>query len=302
MKFNKISIFIALVTLLFANSISAESSNRFARENNNYSSLRIASASVAISQVLSAMGQELVARPTTRYPLPKEYQNLPEIGNSHAPDIEKILVTKTQLLIGDQLFKSSLEKTIAGHDIELFLVDTSSYDKFTQSIAALGKKIGKEKEATKIIKTINSPIKKYKGKKTNKTIAILFGASESNQLATENSYVGSLVKVLGGKNIVNSIAQKDKNILSKAENGYVNFNVEQILANQPDIIIRFGHGNVDAATKSFEKLFNENPAFKNLKATKNKKVYDLDSAIFGVSANLRISEALDQLGKIIYEK
>ena len=317
MKFKKIALSLTLISALLvgcgtsgknepastnAENTAESTDSTEANKNEQKENMKISVASVAISEVLAAMEQEVVGRPTTKLKLPEMYQNVAEIGSSHSPDFEKILAVGTELLIGDEMFKSKIEKTASEYNIDTFYVNTSTYQKFIESIEGLGKKINKEEEAKKVIQTINAPLEKYKDKSSDKTIAIIFGTSESNQLATDESYIGSLLKALGGKNIVNAIAEKNSNVLDKVENGYINLNIEQILQTPPDIIVRFGHGNVEEANKSFEKLFNENPAWKDLDAVKNNKVYDLDASVFGVSANLKIDKALEQLGEIIYEK
>ena len=312
MKFKKIVLSFTLVSALLVgcgsnNSQASTDANQPVTTEQNGEDVqmetpKISVSSVAISEVLAAMNQEIVGRPTTKLELPEQYVGVAEIGSSFSPDVEKILAVGTELLIADETFKDKIEKTAKEYNIDTFYVNTSTYEKFIDSIKQLGEKINKVDDANNIIEKIEAPIKKYEDKVTDKTVAIIFGTSESNQLATNESYIGSLLKALGGKNIVNEIAQKNSNALENVENGYINLNIEQILQSPPDIIVRFGHGNVEEANKSFEKLFNENPAWKNLEAIKNNKVYDLDASIFGVSANLKIDKALEQLGEILYEK
>ncbi len=338
MKLKKIILSLTLISSLLVGcdsnsdqkSIDTNQSNKIEQTSKDaqMQNLKISVASVAISEVLDAMNQEIVGRPTTKLNLPEKYVNVEEIGSSFSPDFEKILAVGTELLIADETFKNKIEKTANTYNINTFYVNTSTYKNFIDSIKTLGEKINKIQEANDVIKKIQEPIDKYKDKTTDKKVAIIFGTSESNMLATDESYVGSLIKALGGKNIVNEIIEKNKNILENSENGYINLNLEQVIENQPDIIIRFGHNNIEEYNKSFDKLFNENPAWKNLNAIKNNKIYNksfdklfnenpawknlnaiknnkiynLDSSIFGVSANLKIDIALKQLGEILYEK
>lgn len=53
-------------------------------------------------------------------------------------------------------------------------------------------------------------------------------------VATENSYVGNLVKLAGGNNVYGSDYKGD-------ENGFVNINPEDIVSRNPNRIMVFAH-------------------------------------------------------------
>lgn len=302
MSFKKVSSIILTVFLLVGCSSTEQtykdnattSSNVGVNEEQN--EIKISVASVSISHVLSEMNQKIVGRPTTKLELPNEYVDIPEIGSSFSPDFEKVLSVGTELLIGDYLFKDKIEDSAKQYGIDTFYIDTSTYDKFLHDIEELGKKINKEEQANKLVQRFREPINNLSGVSEDLKVAIIFGTSESNMLATEDSYVGSLVKALGLKNIANEIMESNSDI--QAVNNYVNLNLEQLLVNQPDVILTFGHGNIEEANKSLEKLFEENPAWRNLDAIKNNKIYNLDSNLFGTSANIYIDQALTKLGEI----
>lgn len=266
----------------------------------NDENIKISVASVAISQILAEMDQEIVGRPTTKLALPERYLEVEEIGSSFSPDFEKVLAVGTELLIGDSLFKEKIDATAKQYGIDTFYIDTSTYESFLFGIDELGRKIGKEEEATNIIARFQEPLNNLKDINKDLKVAIIFGTSESNMLATEDTYVGSLIKALGLKNVVTEITGSTSlsSEVHETNSSYVNLNLEQLLQNQPDVILRFGHGNIEEANRAFEKLFNENPAWKNLEAVKNGKIYDLDPNIFGSSANNHVDEALMQLGEI----
>lgn len=266
----------------------------------NDENIKISVASVAISQILADMDQEIVGRPTTKLALPERYLEVEEIGSSFSPDFEKVLAVGTELLIGDSLFKEKIDATAKQYGIDTFYIDTSTYESFLFGIDELGRKIGKEEEATNIIARFQEPLNNLKNINKDLKVAIIFGTSESNMLATEDTYVGSLIKALGLKNVVTEITGSTSlsSEVNATNSSYVNLNLEQLLQNQPDVILRFGHGNIEEADRAFEKLFNENPAWKNLEAVKNGKIYDLDPNIFGSSANNHVDEALMQLGEI----
>ncbi|MDE6357126.1 MAG: ABC transporter substrate-binding protein [Eubacteriales bacterium] len=262
---------------------------------------KISVASVAISQILEEMGVDIVGRPTTKLTLPERYESVAEIGSSFSPDFEKVLAVGTELLIGDSMFKDKIEKSAQEYGIETFYVNTSTYNDFLISIEELGEKINKQAEATDIIERFTQPLDTSEINKDLK-VAIIMGSTESNMLATEKTYIGSLVEALGVKNIATEIINSGNNPLEVDSNGYINLNIEQLIENQPDIILAFGHGNIEEATKVFEKLFKENPVWANLDAVKNNKMHYLDSSIFGTSANNLVDKALIELGEILNEK
>ena len=111
-------------------------------------------------------------------------------------------------------------------------------------------------------------------------------------LATDKSYVGDLLDTIGVKNVTDDVESVDS--------AYLNFSMEQILKMNPDYILRLSHGDLETSKKAFDDAFSKDPAWKSLDATKNGNVVDLDPTIFGVSANLKVTEAIKQLGNIVY--
>lgn len=257
--------------------------------------LRIVAATVAATQVLGELDAELVGVPTTKSTLPKKYEGATQVGQSMNPDLEIVVSLDPDVFIVDNMFKENIEKSMGAYDINTFYFDTSSYEGFIESIDALGEEIHKTDEAKKLIdelKTVEEGIKvKAQGEKP--TVAVLFGGGENFMLATETSYLGDLVKTVGGENITSKIE-------AEVESGYIQFSLEQIVAQNPDYILRFAHGNIEETQKAFDDAFAKNPAWATLDAVKEGRVIDLDPSIFGVSANIYVKDAITALGNIFY--
>ena len=62
------------------------------------------------------------------------------------------------------------------------------------------------------------------------------------------------------------------------------------------------HANVEESLEAFEKEFDENAMWNNFTAIKEDRVIALDSKMFGMSANLFVSEAVEELEEILYDK
>ena len=257
--------------------------------------VKVVSATVSATNVLAKLDAEVVGVPTTTQTLPAQYADLPEVGQAMSPDLEIVASLEPDLFIMDSNFQASVEESLSQYGLNTFFFETGSYSDFVNSIKQLGVEINREDEAKKLVNEIEASVTKALEKKGDQspTVAVIFGAGENFMLATDTSYLGDLVKTLGATNITSKL---DGDMSS----GYVQFSLEQILAQNPDYVLRFAHGNIEHTKKMFDEAFDANDAYQELDAVKSGKVYDLDPTIFNVSANLEITTAIETLGEIFY--
>ncbi|PFF06673.1 heme ABC transporter substrate-binding protein IsdE [Bacillus cereus] len=253
---------------------------------------RIVTTTVAVTEIMDALEVDLVGVPTSSKTLPKRYKGLPEVGNPMSPDMEKVKSLKPSEVLSVTTLEYELKPVFDGVGMKANFLDLTSLKNMQNSISDLGKKYGREKQAeevvTKLDKKVASIRKEVKGKK-EPTVLILLGVPGSYLVATEHSYIGDLVKQLGGKNIVQG---------EKVE--YLASNTEYLKKADPDIILRAAHGMPDEVVKMFDKEFKTNDIWKHFEAVKNNRVYDLEERLFGTTGNLTAIEALDELKKMMY--
>lgn len=115
------------------------------------------------------------------------------------------------------------------------------------------------------------------------------GLPGSYIIATENSYVGSLVALAGGENVYAGTDQE-----------FLTVNTEDMKTKEPDIILRAAHALPDQVVEMFKKDFEENDIWQHFEAVKNGRVYDLSYELFGMSATFRYPEALEELQPLLY--
>ncbi len=253
---------------------------------------RVVATTVAVTEIMDALEVDLVGVPTSSKPLPKRYKGLPEVGNPMSPDMEKVKSLKPSEVLSVTTLEYELKPVFDGVGMKANFLDLTSLKNMQSSISDLGKKYGREKQAeavvTKLDKKVASIQKEVKGKK-EPTVLILLGVPGSYLVATEHSYIGDLVKQLGGKNIVQG---------EQVE--YLASNTEYLKKADPDIILRAAHGMPDEVVKMFDKEFKTNDIWKHFAAVKNNRVYDLEEHLFGTTGNLAAIEALDELKKMMY--
>ena len=118
---------------------------------------------------------------------------------------------------------------------------------------------------------------------------ILMGLPGSYIIATENSYVGSLVEMAGGENVYAGTNEE-----------FLTVNTEDMKTKTPDIILRCAHALPDSVMAMFDKEFAENDIWKHFEAVQKGKVYDLSYNNFGMSAKFNYPDALNELQPILY--
>lgn len=255
--------------------------------------LNVVSITVAATQVLDKLGVDLVGVPTTKSTLPTRYEGVTQVGQVLNPDFEIVASLDADLVIIDSMFKEDVEESMKAYGMNAFYFNTSTYTSFLESIDELGEAVGRKEEALELVKELKSVEEKIKNKMSGEapTVAILFGGGENFMLATDKSYLGDLVHTVGAHNITDDLA---------IDSDYISFSMEQIIASNPDFILRFAHGNLEETKKAFDQAFEKNPAFATLDAVKEGRVIDLDPGVFGVSANIHVVNAIQTLGEIFY--
>lgn len=250
---------------------------------------------VGLSELFDALEIDLVGIPSSKsYAIPERYAELPAIGMSMQPDMEILKSLDVDVFITDASLQSSLEENLAEKKINAAFVATSGYDDIMFSITSIGNAFGKMKEASMLINEMKAVelevMDKIKGE-YEKSVMIIFGTPESFMLATDQSYIGDLANRLKLKNVTDTLEGKSP---------FLPFSIENVVAMDPDVILRFTHTDPETSRKMFEKEFKENPVWNALSAVKNDQVYDLDPHYFGVVANIRCAKALSQLADMIY--
>ncbi|WP_141529573.1 heme ABC transporter substrate-binding protein IsdE [Bacillus cereus] len=292
MRVKKIASVLMAIILLMGIAGCSSPKKESAKQVKSESKEHIVATTVAVTEIMDALEVDLVGVPTSSKTLPKRYKGLPEVGNPMSPDMEKVKSLKPSEVLSVTTLEYELKPVFDGVGMKANFLDLTSLKNMQSSISDLGKKYGREKQAeavvTKLDKKVASIQKEVKGKK-EPTVLILLGVPGSYLVATEHSYIGDLVKQLGGKNIVQG---------EQVE--YLASNTEYLKKADPDIILRAAHGMPDEVVKMFDKEFKTNDIWKHFAAVKNNRVYDLEERLFGTTGNLAAIEALDELKKMMY--
>ncbi len=282
----------AVIALLFMVIGCSSSTNATASEGDSSDGKRIISTTVAATQIMDALELDLVGIPKSYKELPKRYAGVVEVGNPMSPDMELVKSLQPTDVLSVTTLEYDLAPVFKNAGVEATFLNLTSVEQMNEAILKLGSKYDREKQAQAIVNKYKEKIaeiqKSTEGKKAP-TVLILLGVPGSYLVATENSYIGNLVKLAGGKNIVQGESVE-----------YLASNTEYLQQSNPDIILRAAHGMPDEVIKMFDKEFQKNDIWKHFDAVKNNRVYDLEERLFGTTGSLDAIEALDVVKKMMY--
>lgn len=254
---------------------------------------RIIAGTVVLAQILDRLNLDAVAVPETVKDLPSRFEGLPNIGNAMDPDAEIIKSLNPTEVLSVSTLEYDLKTKFEQLKIPVDFVDLTSIETMMDEITALGERYNRVDEAKALNEELQDEINAVEmatSEKEKPRVLILLGVPGSYLVATENSYVGDLVRLAGGENV-----------MAGQEAEYLPSNTEYLYESNPDIILRLAHGMPDEVIEMFDKEFVTNDVWKHFNAVKKDKVYDLEEELFGTTAALNVPDALNQLVEIFYK-
>lgn len=254
---------------------------------------RIVATSAATADICDKLGLDLVGVcETTVSVLPERYKDVKKVGSPMAPDVEILASIRPDWVLSPVSLQGDLQPKYEAMKTDWGFLNLSSVPGMYRSIQEIGMIFNKEAEADKLVSDFNKFYESYRSKNEGKEhpkVLILMGLPGSYLIATENSYVGSLVELAGGENVYAGTNQE-----------FLNVNTEDMKTKKPDIILRTAHALPDNVIKMFKKDFEENDIWKHFDAVKKGEVFDLTYSHFGMSAKFNYPEALEELQPILY--
>ncbi len=254
---------------------------------------RLIATSPAVAQICSKLNLDLVGVCDTASTLPEQYQNVTKVGMPMNPDLEIIKSLNPDYILSPATLKGDLQPKYAGIGEAALFLNLKSVEGMYASIEGLGNKFHREEEARVLLDEFDDFMEEFHkttdGKEAPRVL-ILMGLPGSYIVATESSYVGSLVRLAGAENVYGDGNGQE----------FLTANTEDMKLKEPDIILRTAHAMPDQVMEMFMNEFKTNDIWKHFEAVQNGKVYDLDPSQFNMSANFNYPDALSALQEILY--
>lgn len=254
---------------------------------------RIIATSPATADICDRLELDLVGVcSSTISTIPERYAEVEQVGTSMSPDMEIVASLSPDWILSPASLQSDLQPKYEAIDTDWAFLNLRSVPGMYRSIQELGGIFGREEQAQELVDEFTEFYEEYstrnEGKESPKVL-ILMGLPGSYIIATENSYVGSLVELAGGENVYAGTDQE-----------FLTVNTEDMKTKEPDIILCAAHALPDQVTEMFKEDFETNDIWQHFEAVQNDRVYYLTYELFGMSAAFDYPEALEELQPILY--
>ena len=254
---------------------------------------RIVATSPSVAEICDRLELPLVGVcASTISELPKRYADVTTVGTAMSPDMEIVSSLNPDWILSPSSLQTDLEPKYESLDTEWAFLNLRSVQGMYRSIRELGEIFDREEQAQTMVEEFQDFYEEYKSQNEGKAhpkVMILMGLPGSYIIATENSYVGSLVELAGGENVYAGTDQE-----------FLTVNTEDMEKKNPDVILRAAHALPDQVVEMFKEDFETNDIWKHFSAVQNGRVYDLTYEYFGMSANFYYPEALKELQPMLY--
>lgn len=254
---------------------------------------RIIATSPATADICDRLELDLVGVcSSTTSTIPERYADVETVGTAMSPDMEIVASLSPDWILSPATLQSDLQPKYEAIDTDWAFLNLRSVQGMYRSIQELGEIFGREEQAQELVDEFTEFYEDYittnEGKESPKVL-ILMGLPGSYIIATENSYVGSLVELAGGENVYAGTDQE-----------FLTVNTEDMQSKDPDVILRAAHALPDSVVEMFNEEFETNDIWQHFTAVQEGHVYDLTYSYFGMSANFNYPEALEELQPMLY--
>ena len=181
---------------------------------------RLVATSPAVAQICNRLELDLGGVCQTSGTLPERYQDLPKVGLAMNPDLEILKSLEPDYILSPNSLESDLQPKYASIGVKSLFLNLKSVDGMYAAIEGLGKKFHREQQAQAMLDEFDAFMAEYRTKNAGKDsprVLVLMGLPGSYIVATDNSYVGSLVKLAGGTNVY---GDGDAGISDREHRGY----------------------------------------------------------------------------------
>jgi iron complex transport system substrate-binding protein len=248
---------------------------------------RLVSLAPSITETLFALGLgERVVGNTDYCEVPAEARLKPHVGSILSPSLEKIVTLRPDLVLGSpSANRRETAERLARLGIPLYGVAAQTVDETLASIADLGKLLGRETEAARLVgelrQRIDAVTKRVSGREPPKVLFVVWYRPLTT--AGARTFISDVIRRAGGDPINHGLSGE-----------WPRLSLEEALRLDPDVILFPRSQSFSPEPEEFQSL----PGWRNLRAVKRRRMYVISDAIIRPSP--RLVDSLEEVARILH--
>jgi iron complex transport system substrate-binding protein len=248
---------------------------------------RLVSLAPSITETLYALGlgDQLVGD-TDYCEYPPEAKQKPHVGPILNPSLEKIVALKPDLVLGSpEANRIETADRLERLGIPLYGVTARSVEETLDSIEDLGRVLGREAEAQRLVLSLRQRIEAVERRVAGRTRPKVLFVVWYRPLTTAGarSFIGDVVRRAGGTSVSEDLPGE-----------WPRLSLEEALRRDPDVILFPRSESFAPALEEFQRL----PGWREFRAVRNRRMYFVSDAI--VRPSPRLVDALEEVARALH--
>lgn len=249
---------------------------------------RIVSLSPSNTEIVFALGAgDKLVGITSFCDYPDETSDIEKIGDFDGPNIELIKKSQADVIFAGVYLQDDLIMALENLNIPIITTEASNFEGIYDSISLMGKLLGKEDKAEKIIYEMEESIDEIKLKTDDLEKPDIFYLAWIESLITtgKNTFVDDVIQMAGARNVAEDVE------------GWTHYSIEELIKQNPDMLIVASHATNEGVT---EEDIKNDVILKNLECVKAGNIYIMKDDNLISRPGPRIIEGLEEMARAIH--
>jgi cobalamin transport system substrate-binding protein len=248
---------------------------------------RLISLAPSITETIYALGLgDRIVGDTDYCDYPPDARNKPHVGAVLNPNLEKLVALKPDLVLGTpEANRRETADQLEHFGIPLYGVTAHTLDETLRSIEDLGKVLGQDETARKLVGQLRARIDSVEGRVSSQPRPKVLFVVWYRPLITAGpqTFIADVIRRAGGTSISNDL-----------RGDWPRLSLEEVLHRDPDVILFPKTESFSPGLEEFARL----PGWKDLRAVRNHQMYFISETIMRPSP--RLVDALEEVAKILH--
>ncbi|MBM7557144.1 ABC transporter substrate-binding protein [Halanaerobacter jeridensis] len=222
---------------------------------------------------------------------PAEAEEIEKVGSIKEPNLEKMIALQPDLVLAAGITPKGVVRKLRNLDIKVIGLNSQSIEGIIDDIALIAKATGVDKKGRAITTQMRNKLYQIKkivkeNVESNERPKVFYEIwNDPLYTAGSNTFINDLIALAGGVNIAGD-----------AKGKWPQYNLETLLAENPDVYITSNHNQDKKTTKSSIK---NRDKFQEITAIKQRRILVLNSDLVN-RASPRIIIGLEKIAEVIH--